>query len=122
MKEITMHLKVKVEPRSGEDPVRLLKKNFYQNVGRIVGNIPGLKQWDLKTETRMAICATCGKDPLTSPPCVGDPPQRYHQKIADRSDPCKHDGGFRFTGEIPCTGPRVCILCGVLEADLTNED
>jgi len=31
---------------------------------------------------------------------------------SEREKECDHPLGFAYTGKIPCTGPRVCRLCG----------
>jgi len=35
----------------------------------------------------------------------------------EREKECNHPSGFAYSGKIPCTGPRVCHLCGTREAD-----
>lgn len=32
--------------------------------------------------------------------------------LLDREGICTHDMGFPYTGDIPCTGPQRCPLCG----------
>jgi hypothetical protein len=29
-----------------------------------------------------------------------------------QSETCHHAAGFAYTGRVPCTGPRVCHMCG----------
>ena len=35
----------------------------------------------------------------------------------NRDKPCNHPQGFPYRGEIPCTGPKVCPMCGTREED-----
>ena len=34
---------------------------------------------------------------------------------AEREKECDHPAGFAYTGRVPCTGPRVCYLCGTVQ-------
>lgn len=36
---------------------------------------------------------------------------------SERTKECDHPSGFAFRGKMPCTGPRVCHLCGTREED-----
>ena len=40
---------------------------------------------------------------------------------AERERECDHPMGFPYTGRIPCTGPRVCSLCGTRIKDAEQE-
>lgn len=31
-----------------------------------------------------------------------------------RYEPCDHTCGSRYAGEVPCTGPKVCVRCGAV--------
>jgi hypothetical protein len=39
---------------------------------------------------------------------------------SERLKECDHFSGFSYTGTIPCTGPRVCHLCGTDERDVSG--
>ena len=34
-----------------------------------------------------------------------------------REQECHHDCSFAFTGKLPCTGPRICLMCGTRKED-----
>ncbi len=36
---------------------------------------------------------------------------------AEREKECAHELGFSYTGTIPCTGPKVCYMCGTRQDD-----
>jgi hypothetical protein len=40
---------------------------------------------------------------------------------AERKKICTHELGFRYSGRIPCTGPKVCWMCGAREDDAMDE-
>jgi hypothetical protein len=46
------------------------------------------------------------------PEVPAGPRKRFALVPAMREEICDHPLGFRYTGAIPCTGPRVCPLCG----------
>ena len=35
--------------------------------------------------------------------------------LFDRDKDCDHPSGFAYRGKVPCTGPRVCHLCGSVD-------
>ena len=50
------------------------------------------------------------------------PCRRFRKKNAldpaEREKPCDHALGFRYAGKIPCTGPKLCPMCGANEEDV----
>jgi len=38
--------------------------------------------------------------------------------LFNRDGVCDHSMGFPYQGKIPCTGPKVCPLCGTREEDI----
>jgi hypothetical protein len=38
--------------------------------------------------------------------------KRFALDPHERGEPCDHVGHVRYIGVIPCTGPRVCNMCG----------
>jgi len=40
---------------------------------------------------------------------------------SERSKECPHEH-MHYRGTIPCTGPRVCSMCGMREEDIKAED
>ena len=40
------------------------------------------------------------------------PKKIYALVPSEREKACDHPFGFAYTGEVPCTGPRKCVLCG----------
>lgn len=43
--------------------------------------------------------------------------QRFHLDPIERDKECIHRFGFLYTGTIPCTGRKVCPMCGTVEDD-----
>lgn len=41
---------------------------------------------------------------------------------AVRGQDCDHPSGFPYQGRIPCTGPRVCPLCGTRQEEVAASD
>lgn len=37
---------------------------------------------------------------------------------SEREQVCDHKLGFSYTGDVPCTGPRRCAMCGTDERDV----
>lgn len=35
-----------------------------------------------------------------------------------REQECHHDGGFPWSGRVPCTGVQRCTMCGTLKDDV----
>lgn len=40
---------------------------------------------------------------------------------AEREKECLHELGFQYSGRIPCTGPKVCYMCGTREDDVVMD-
>ena len=38
--------------------------------------------------------------------------KQYALDPAEREKECTHELGFAYRGSIPCTGPRICYMCG----------
>lgn len=38
--------------------------------------------------------------------------KQYALNPSEREKECTHELGFAYTGTIPCTGPRICRMCG----------
>jgi hypothetical protein len=41
--------------------------------------------------------------------------KRFALNPRERDKECSHELGFRYNGTIPCTGPKVCLMCGEQE-------
>jgi hypothetical protein len=41
---------------------------------------------------------------------------------AEREKPCDHALGFPFSGNIPCTGARLCPMCGARREDVLRDE
>ena len=47
--------------------------------------------------------------------------KRFALVPSERLKECEHEH-MRYRGAIPCTGPRVCSMCGAREDDLAKRD
>jgi len=47
--------------------------------------------------------------------------KRFALVPSERLKECRHEH-MRYRGAIPCTGPRVCSMCGAREDDLAKRD
>lgn len=45
------------------------------------------------------------------------PRKIYAASAEEREKICDHPGGFPHAGAIPCTGPRICRMCGTDERE-----
>ena len=41
--------------------------------------------------------------------------KKYALVPSEREKECYHEMGFYWTGKIPCTGIRICYMCGTKE-------
>lgn len=48
--------------------------------------------------------------------------KRFHLIPEHRNEPCDHFLAFRYQGRVPCTGPRVCDMCGATEAEVAEHE
>jgi hypothetical protein len=63
------------------------------------------------TVTDTVACDDCGEPP------PGPRLKRYALIPEVRLQVCDHPSGFAYSGKVPCTGPRLCYLCGTNEKD-----